>query len=394
MTNVLSIGVITAKTQVHGGAQVETAAGRSAGIDGLRGLSVLAVILLHIWIRIPFAQNPLGAAFPPWLTSVVFRSGFYGVMTFFVISGFLITTISLERWKSLPRIPVAAFYRLRFARIGPCLLLLLAVLSALHVAGVPGFVIDPATATLPSALLATLTFRINVFQADHGMLPAAWDVLWTLSIEEMFYLLFPLVCRVARSEFVIVVVLLAVAVAGPLARVFGPHENDMQDQTYLCCMDGIAWGCIAALAVRHVRFGILALRTMFVVGLALAIFIDAFRKAVFESGLVSTGLYVTVLEVGVALLLIAIQRGTAERFFARGTGALRFFGRNSYEIYLTHMFVVLGLTAFYRTTMRDTTTPLWYVAIIAMSGGLGYIVAHFYSNPLNARIRRLCTPNG
>ena len=83
-----------------------------------------------------------------------FWSGYYSVIAFFVISRFLITSLSLRRWGTLDSISPRAFYRLRVARILPCLLLLLAVLSVLHLAGSADFIVNPERASLPRALVA------------------------------------------------------------------------------------------------------------------------------------------------------------------------------------------------------------------------------------------------
>lgn len=64
---------------------------------------------------------------------------------FFVISGFLITADILRRWGMFENVDWKAFYKLRFARIAPCLLGLLSILALLHSFGVPGFVIPPQT---------------------------------------------------------------------------------------------------------------------------------------------------------------------------------------------------------------------------------------------------------
>lgn len=68
------------------------------------------------------------------------------------------------------------------------------------------------------ALLATLTFHINVLEAHRGYLPANWDILWSLSVEEMFYLFFPLVRRYTK---LFIVVLLILVILGPFARSHG-----------------------------------------------------------------------------------------------------------------------------------------------------------------------------
>jgi peptidoglycan/LPS O-acetylase OafA/YrhL len=99
--------------------------GRNQGIDVLRGLAILSVILLHINTLVPFSDTLLGQSLPATLYKILFWSGYYGVCVFFVISGFLITTTSLNRWNGLPEISLKGFYLMRFARIMPLLLLLL-----------------------------------------------------------------------------------------------------------------------------------------------------------------------------------------------------------------------------------------------------------------------------
>jgi peptidoglycan/LPS O-acetylase OafA/YrhL len=167
---------------------------RSAGIDLLRGICVLLVTLHHIHLRFKINRADVLALVPEPVGRVLFWSGYFAVITFFVISGFLITSLSLRRWTSLDRICLPEFYWLRFARIAPCLLSLVALLSVLHLAQVKGFVISAGQVSLGRAVLAALTFHVNWLEGHHGYLPGAWDVLWSLSVEEVFYLLFPVMC--------------------------------------------------------------------------------------------------------------------------------------------------------------------------------------------------------
>ncbi len=102
---------------------------------------------------------------------------------------------------------VRDFYRLRFARIAPLLLLLLVVLSVLDLVHVEGFVVSQKTGGLGRALLAAFTFHINLLEARRGYLPPGWDILWSLSVEEMFYLFFPLICRGFRRVSFLLVLL-------------------------------------------------------------------------------------------------------------------------------------------------------------------------------------------
>src|SRR5947209_3713299 len=163
---------------------------RVPGIDVLRGLCIIAVVLHHINLRIHFRDSSLGHWIGPAANRVLFWSGYYGVRVFFVISGFLITTWSLKRWGGLRQISLRKFYRMRFARIIPCLVGLLVLLSILDRAGTPFFTINTQHTSLGRALLAAFTFHINWLEARTGYLPAAWDVLWSLSVEEVFYIFF------------------------------------------------------------------------------------------------------------------------------------------------------------------------------------------------------------
>jgi peptidoglycan/LPS O-acetylase OafA/YrhL len=95
---------------------------------------------------------------------------------------------------------------------------------------------------------------------------------------------------------------------------------------------------------------------------------------------------------GVSVLLVVLHhinlRFLLNQAIARGTRWLRVVGRCSYEIYLFHMLIVLGLIAIVRQShMAPRTFPLWYAAMLGGSILVGYIVARRYSEPLNRRIR-------
>jgi peptidoglycan/LPS O-acetylase OafA/YrhL len=226
---------------------------RIPSIDFIRGLSILSVIFLHINLVMPLASSSLGALLPPVLSKILLWSGYYGVITFFVVSGFLITTSAISRWGNLNQVKADQFYLIRFARIMPCLFALLIILTFLDGLGVKGFIINPDNTTLPRAIFAALTFHINWLEAQTGYLPAAWDVLWSLSIEEMFYLFFPFICRFTKGSWSFILLMLAFILVGPFARTVFTGNEIWMDHSYLSCMDGIAMGCLAALFASKYR---------------------------------------------------------------------------------------------------------------------------------------------
>ena len=358
---------------------------RVPGIDVLRGLCILAVVVHHINLRIRLDKAPFLQHLGEPVNGVLFWSGYYGVRVFFVISGFLIAGWSLKRWGTLDKLNLRQFYAMRFARIVPCLVGLLVVLSVLHLTRTPQFVIHRQHQSLPRAFFAALTFHINWLEGRTGYLPAAWDVLWSLSVEEVFYLVFPLLCRILRRQLLLICVLLGFVVAGPFARVL-IHTDSWVDYSYFGCMDGIALGCLAAMVAARFRFSSRWNLALLVFGTGLCLLIEVFRPVQAWLGLYKVGLDVTVLSLGAALLAIALQQRS--ELGHRFAGWLRWFGRNSYEVYLTHMLVVWPMVGIYLYFHQSlAASPFWFVGITALTGLLGYVVTRLYSEPLNRLLR-------
>jgi len=233
---------------------------RLDGIDLLRGLAIFLVLMNHVNMRLAIARVPYTRGMPDQLVQSLFWSGQLGVQVFFAVSGFLITSTALRRWGTLSKVGIRDFYRLRFARIAPLLLLLLAVLSALHFAGLRDFIVQRKTGGLGRALLAALTFHINLLEARRGYLPANWDILWSLSVEETFYFFFPLICRVFRGGKWLIGLLLAFVVMGPFGRTVLAQNGVWKEYSYLGGMDAIAlgrcWWCSAsAFRFRRINGG-------------------------------------------------------------------------------------------------------------------------------------------
>lgn len=361
---------------------------RLAGVDVLRGVSVLLVVLHHINLRFLLNHLPVQKALPTRVEQLLFWSGYYAVIVFFVNSGFLITSLSLRRWGSLGSVSIGSFYRMRFARIAPCLLLLLAILSTLHLAGATDFTIRPERASLGRALMAALTFHVNWLEGHHGYLPAGWDVLWSLSVEEAFYVVFPLAAVLLASERLFLLVMGVLVIVGPVSRTLLGDADPWRDYAYLSCTDAIAFGCIAAIVAHRRLLGSRSLKIALVTGSAMSLLTVVLSKEDSLTGLARFGLNVTALELGIALMAVAFGSGVGNAAWAKGTGWLRAVGRCSYEIYLFHMLVVLGLMALIREAHSAARTfPLWYAAMLGGGILVGYLIAQHYSEPLNRKIR-------
>ena len=361
---------------------------RLDGVDLLRGLAIYFVLMNHVNMRLLGAKVPYLRGLPPQLVYSLVWNGQAGVQIFFAVSGFLITSTTLRRWGSLARVNVREFYQLRFARIAPLMVLLLVILSGLHLAHVRDFIVSERTGGLGRALFAAVTFHINLLEARRGYLPGNWDILWSLSVEEMFYLFFPMVCRMFRRGKSLLVLLMIFVVLGPFARSHAFNHNAVwREYSYLGGMDAIALGCLTALLLTRHRLSRPLLRAALILGTMLLAFCLGCSTAAYRWGLGRNGLYMTILAVGTCLVIAAVAQS---RWQAPGVfRPVLMLGQRSYEVYLTHMFVVYGLFHFFvRANKPMRMIPALFVAVILVSGLLGGLVAQGYSEPMNHWLRK------
>ena len=159
-------------------------------IDGLRAIAVVAVILYHAQITI-FGHQP-------------FEGGFIGVDIFFVISGYLITSIILKELVTTGSFSFRYFYERRIRRILPALLfVMLASLPFAWMYLLPSSFID-----FSKSILYSLGFSSNFYfhysgqqyGAESGLLKPFLHT-WSLSVEEQYYILFPIVFLVIFKYF-------------------------------------------------------------------------------------------------------------------------------------------------------------------------------------------------
>jgi peptidoglycan/LPS O-acetylase OafA/YrhL len=151
----------------------------SPGLDGLRAIAVMAVLLYHAGLS--------------WMPG-----GFLGVEVFFVISGYLISALLLAEWRRVGRIDLKGFWLRRARRLLPALYMLLVVVLAYCVVFLPGEV-----AGLRGDVMAAVGYVTNWFLIfgresyfESVGRPSLLQHLWSLAVEEQFYLIWPVVLAV------------------------------------------------------------------------------------------------------------------------------------------------------------------------------------------------------
>jgi peptidoglycan/LPS O-acetylase OafA/YrhL len=225
------------------------ARGRVAALDGLRGIAVLLVVVLHYYVIVPGPQN---SPLHDWLQ----HAGslfFCGVDLFFVLSGYLIGGIIMDHRESRALLP--AFYARRFFRIVPLYALLLATYFVCR--EIPGLNQTNRglyfTSSVPD--WSYLCFGQNIAMAWKRDIGAYWlGATWSLAVEEQFYLLAPLIIiRFARRPLIVGCALL-IAVS-PLLRMMALEraQNNLAAVFLLPThADGLLWGVLCAAIVRSV----------------------------------------------------------------------------------------------------------------------------------------------
>jgi peptidoglycan/LPS O-acetylase OafA/YrhL len=335
------------------------------GLDGLRALAVTGVVLYHAGVS--------------WMPG-----GFLGVDVFFVLSGYLITSLLLAERRREGRVGFKAFWARRARRLLPAVLLLIFVclLAASAIAR------DDLSRTRGDAL-ASLVYMTNwhLIIASHSYFnafgrPSLLQHLWSLAVEEQFYLFWPLVLLgslklVGRRWTILLTVLLALVSTVLMWGLYNPNQDpsrvyygtDTRASTLLVgALLAFAWplggfrdevsrraarvldgvGCVALLAV-------------------LAFFV---RAQDYDPWLYRGGFLLVALCTAVLIAVVVHPASSLGR--ALGTRTLRWIGVRSYGIYLWHWPVMMLTRPGIDVPWRGTGVILAQIAVTVALAALSY----------------------
>lgn len=343
-------------------------------IDGLRGIAILLVL----WYHAPFLfrelpqfsdqQNPWASLGLFWVMSL---GGWIGVDLFFVISGFLITLILIRVRNASGS--SSAFWTRRALRIIPLAGLYLLTLAGLVALG------DPLHMLPHFDGWAWYAFYLgNIHIAVHGWQPLAVMILWSLAIEEQFYVVWPLLVRMCNARRLLASSL-ALVVLAPFIRAFVSSTADYPAVYVLtfCRLDAFAAGAIIAVLFSspQMQKGVIgACRRLR--GVALAIVMITLLVP-FSPSIPQTRPWLftfagySVIAASFAVLLGASleSKGVPTRLLT--SRALTFLGRRCYGLYLWHVLAAgMTLAALGRWNVGFYAhIALWLIILLAMAAG-------------------------
>lgn len=368
---------------------VESGLRRNHNIDILRAISILLVLIHHFNIPYKLHDTFLGVmVFGESLSTLIARNGNYGVTLFFVISGFLITQHTLRRHKSLDQIDVKDFYIRRVARIFPCLLLLVVSVSLLGAMGLQPFINQSPNGIEVSnsmTIFASLTFWMNILIIEFGWVNYALGVLWSLAVEEVFYLFFPVLCLcLARGKGLVIFLFAIIAYAIYFRSLHFGAESGAYLYHYFSSFDAIAMGCLSALLAHKIHIAHQLKSTLLILS-TICMCIIYFYAPI---KLVSTW-SMTVFALSAAVLIFTLDqlhvRIQPLNLIQR---VLVWTGQRSYEMYLFHLLVLGFFKLVYlpKQTLADEKImllPLYFILTFI----LAWLIERYYATPLNHWIR-------
>jgi len=339
-----------------------------AEIDGLRALAVLPVILFHAGFE--------------W-----FSGGFVGVDVFFVISGYLITTIIISEMAE-GKFSIVNFYERRARRILPALFFVMA-------ACLPFAILLLAPSDLKDfgqSLVSTATFSSNIlFWWERGYFGAALELkpllhTWSLAVEEQYYIIFPLFLTLAWkfgikkiTIFLILIFLISLSLAH-FTSTYGVFDRIITGSFYL--IPTRAWELLVGvfIAIYFYHFKVTQLTRFNQFFSLLGLCMVTYSVIFFDSNTPFPSLYTLVPTLGTGLIIISAHKNTIVNKML-SFKPLVFIGLLSYSAYLWHQ----PIFAFARHKLSHDISDQIFFLLIAISLFLAFISWRWVEKPFRNR---------
>lgn len=309
---------------------INVAARHVPELDGLRGLAIVVVLIHH------------------QLTTVTLTGGFLGVDLFFVLSGFLITGLLLREFQHTGSISIRKFYMRRVLRLGPALALyLIACLVVVYYT------------QLISVQRQLKLILMAVLYSTNWRMALGWDsildptaIIWSLSIEEQFYLVWPVLlfgCLALRVKRKFIALGLLVVILGICL-----HRDSLLNSSATLTRlyygtdtraDALLLGCFTALLPLERIRNSWILRGAGVLAFALFIYLATAVK--FTDEWLYRGGFTVIAALAGWVIAVSATAPPRPLSIALRWSPLRWFGRISYGLYLWHWLVIQTTSLYY-----------------------------------------------
>ncbi len=339
------------------------------GIDFLRGIAILLVLLLHFQLA-----YHLGS-----IMDLLAGNGNYGVTIFFVISGFLITSISLKRYQSFATINIYEFYLFRFARVIPCLILALGLITMFNLFDISIFKNKHAV-SYSETILSVLMFWHNILMEKVGYFNYCINIYWSLSVEEVFYFIFPILSIFLKKKQFIITFWLFLIILCPFYRSYYADNEIISLYSNFSCFDAISIGCLCA--VQADKINLPKIYTWIAIAGMMFIY---FYKGIMDNIILGP----TLIALFTGILLIKTNALPHLKIF-KYTKLIGLFGKNSYELYLFHIIILAIIKSIIPYNILNIYEKLLLLlAFLIVSFIICNLIAKIYSEPINKYLRSL-----
>ena len=314
-------------------------------LDGLRGIAVAMVVIVH--------STELA---PHWRFAWLTENGYLGVDMFFVLSGFLITSLLLSAWDADHAIDLKNFYVRRARRLLPALFVLLAAMSV--------YVLVTELPKRPywTYLWSSVLYVRNVVAVPSDAPNYGLKHLWSLALEEQFYFVWPVVLvgllHVRRwlAPVLAAVACIWIAVHRASASVHHTFGWLIRIETYPSIRaDGLLIGCIAAFVWPLIS----PKAARMLAWLAVPAFVLIVRNGAFVDHWMWVWGWSVFYAATACIVLGAVNGWSGNRLLE--TRPLRLLGRVSYGLYLWHLPIIVAIERY------GTSWPSWWAITVAWS---------------------------